>query len=156
MFWCVSDEGKMKLISSAAVILAIVVSLAGELRADGREFNSRTQTSPGPVLVGGPGAIKAADRRNFHAVKPSRFHYYVPGNYYQPYYPQVIVISPYAPAYVLAPPTVVTSPFFCVLHNEGWVSRIGLLDHLAGMHKIPLDAAANLCPDGTDCIFPSY
>jgi hypothetical protein len=156
MFWCLSDEGKMKLISSAAVILAIVVSLAGELRADGREFNSRTQTSPGPVLVGGPGAIKAADRRNFHAVKPSRFHYYVPGNYYQPYYPQVIVISPYAATYVPAPTVVVTSPFFCVLHNEGWVSRIGLLDHLAGMHKIPLDAAANLCPDGTDCIFPSY
>jgi len=146
----------MKQILSAAFILAIVASLAGELRADDRQFNSRTKTSPGPALVGGTGPIKAAERRNFHAVKPSRFHYYVPGDYYQPYYPQVIVVSPYAPAYVLAPTVVVTSPFFCVLHNDGWISRIGLLDHLSGTHKIPLDAAANLCADGTSCIFPSY
>jgi hypothetical protein len=146
----------MKQILSVAFILAIAAILTGELRANDRQFNSRTQTSPGPALVGGPGAIKAAERRNFRAVKPSRFHYYVPGDYYQPYYPQVIVVSPYAPAYVLAPPAVVTSPFFCLLHNEGWVSRIGLLDHLSGMHKMPLDAAANLCPDGGSCIFPSY
>jgi hypothetical protein len=156
MFWCLSDEGKMKLILSAAVILAFAVTLAGEPRADNRQFTSRTQSTSGPTLVAGAGSIKAAERRNFHAVKPSRFYYYVPGNYYQPYYPQVIVVSPYAPAYVLPPTVVVTSPFFCVLHNEGWVSRIGLLDHLSGTHKIPLDAAANLCPDGTSCIFPSY
>jgi|GEM_PF-1398205 len=156
MLWCSNDEGKMRQILSAAVILAIVAFIAGELRADGRQFNSRTQTSLGPALVGGPGAIRAGERRNFRAVKPSRFHYYVPGNYYQPYYPRVIVISPYAPTYVPAPTVVVTSPFFCVLHNEGWVSRVGLLDHLSGTHKIPLDAAANLCPDGTSCIFPSY
>ena len=146
----------MKQILSAAVMLAIGAFIAGELHADGRQVNWRTQISPGLALGGGPGAIRAAERRNFRTVKPSRFHYYVPGNYYQPYYPQVIVISPYAPTYLPAPTVVVTSPFFCVLHNEGWVSRIGLLDHLSGMHKIPLDAAANLCPDGTSCIFPSY
>jgi len=44
-----------------------------------------------------------------------------------------------------------------VFHNEGYVSRIGLLDHLAGTHKIHLDAAVSLCPDGaTICIFPPY
>ena len=146
----------MKRIFNAAFILAFGVSLTGELRAEDRQFTSRTLSTSGQTLVAGPGAITVAERRNFYAVKPSRFHYYVPGNYYQPYYPQVIVVSPYAPAYVQVPTVVVTSPYFCLLHNEGWVSRIGLLDHLSGMHKIPLDTAANLCPAGTNCIFPSY
>ena len=137
-------------------MLAVVASLTGELHGDARQFNSRTQTSSRPALVGRPGAITAAERNNFRAVKPSRVYHYVPGDFYQPYYPQVIVVSPYAPAYVLGPTAVVTLPFFCVLHNEGWVSRVGLLDHLSGMHKIPLDAAANLCRDDGGCIFPSY
>ena len=145
----------MKQFLSAAFMLAVVASLTGELHGDARQFNSRTQTSPGPAWVSRP-TITAAERRNFRPVKPSRFYYYVPGNYYQPYYPQVIVISPYAATYVPAPTVVVTAPFFCVLHNEGWVSRVGLLDHLSGMHRIPLDAAANLCPDDGGCIFPSY
>ena len=55
------------------------------------------------------------------------------------------------------PAVVVTYPYFCVFHNDGFVSRIGLLDHLAGTHKIPLDAAATICPDGVgSCVFPSY
>ena len=137
-------------------MLAIVASLAGAARADYRQLISQTQTSPRPARAGASASIKAVEQRKFHAVKPSRFYYYVPGHYYQPYYPQVIVVSPYAPAYALAPTVAVTAPFFCLLHNEGWVSRIGLLDHLSGMHKIPLDAAADLCPDGSSCIFPSY
>jgi len=76
--------------------------------------------------------------------------------YYQPYYPPVAVVSPYAPSYILAPTVVANQPYFCVLHNEGFFSRIGLIDHLAGTHKIPLDAATDLCPDGGSCIFPSY
>jgi hypothetical protein len=52
---------------------------------------------------------------------------------------------------------VATWPYFCVFHNEGYVSRIGLIDHLAGTHKIPLDAVTAFCPDDTGaCIFPSY
>ena len=146
----------MKQILSMAFMLAIVASLAGAARADYRPSISRTQTSHGPARVGAPASVKAVEQRKFHAVKPSRFYYYVPGHYYQPYYPQVIVVSPYVPASMLAPTVVVTAPFFCLLHNEGWVSRIGLLDHLSGMHKISLDAAADLCPDGGSCIFPSY
>lgn len=66
-------------------------------------------------------------------------------------------ISPYSQSYYVPPAVVATAPYFCVLHNEGYVSRVGLLDHLAGTHKIPLDAAVSLCPDGTmACIFPSY
>ena len=149
----------MKHIVTATVIpaLALALALGGELRAGSRQLTVRTQSGSGSALVAGAGSHRAAERRNFHAVKPSHFYYYVPRDYYQPYYPAVVVVSPYAPAYVLSPTVVVTSPFFCVLHNEGWVSRVGLLDHLSGMHKIPLDAAANLCPDGGgNCIFPSY
>lgn len=147
----------MKHILTAAIVLALAIALGGELRAGSRRSTVRTQSGSGPALVGGAGFNRAAERRNFHAVKPSHFYYYVPRDYYQPYYPAVVVVSPYAPAYVLPPTVVVTSPFFCVLHNEGWVSRIGLLDHLSGMHKISLNAAADLCPDGgASCVFPSY
>jgi hypothetical protein len=70
----------------------------------------------------------------------------------------VVVVSPFAHSYYyLPPPVVVTSPFFCILDNHGFVSRVGLLDHLSGMHRIPLDSAAAICPDGAEnCIFPSY
>ena len=84
-------------------------------------------------------------------------YYYPNGFYYGPSQVPIVVYSPYSPAYYLPPTAVVTLPFFCVLDNHGFVSRIALLDHIAGTHKIPLDTAASVCPDGvTSCIFPSY
>ena len=86
-----------------------------------------------------------------------RYYYYPFVTNYVPYQPPVLVISPYGPLYYLPPAVVVTAPYFCVFHNDGFVSRIGLLDHLAGTHKIPLGAAATICPDGVgSCVFPSY
>jgi hypothetical protein len=97
------------------------------------------------LTLAGPSRHLALPRR------PASVYYYVP------YASPVLVVSPYAPAYFLPPTVVVTAPYFCVLHNEGFVSRIGLLDHLAGTHKIALDAAVTLCPDGAaSCVFPSY
>jgi len=50
---------------------------------------------------------------------------------------------------------VVNAPFFCVLHQQGYISRVGMLDHLAGTHKFPLEAAASIRPAGMDyCLFP--
>jgi len=99
---------------------------------------------PTPTLAGPPRHL-ALPRR------PAVVYYHVP------YASPVLVVSPYAPAYFLPPTVVVTAPYFCVLHYEGFVSRIGLLDHLAGTHKIALDAAVNVCPDGAaSCVFPSY
>jgi hypothetical protein len=73
------------------------------------------------------------------------------------YYPPIPVIPPYAGAYYLPSPIVITAPYFCVLHNEAFVSRIGMIDHLSGMHGMLLDAAAPICPDAAgNCIFPSY
>jgi hypothetical protein len=97
----------------------------------------------------GGGSNRVILQRQFSGAYP----YY----YYQPYHPQVLVVSPYGPSYILPQTVVVTSPYFCVLHNDGFVSRVGMLDHLAGTHKIPLDAATSLCPDnGGSCVFPSY
>jgi hypothetical protein len=46
---------------------------------------------------------------------------------------------------------------FSVFHNAGFVSGVGLLDHLSGTHKVLRDAAAAICPDGIEaCGFPSY
>jgi hypothetical protein len=51
---------------------------------------------------------------------------------------------------------VITSPYFCILHNEAF-ARTGMIDRLAGMHGMLLDAAASICPDAAaNCIFPSY
>ena len=102
----------------------------------------------------------AATRSKFAAGSAAHLaqrYYYPLSYYYVPYQAPVLVISPYGPSYYLPPAVVITAPYFCVFHNDGFVSRVGLLDHLAGTHKIPLDAASAICPDGTgSCIFPSY
>ena len=67
-----------------------------------------------------------------------------------------IIILPSAGFYYVPPTVVVTSPYFCVFHNEAFVSRIGMIDHLSGMHGLPLTTAASICPDANgNCIFPS-
>jgi hypothetical protein len=102
----------------------------------------------------GPQHIRS--RRAFVGAQPQPYYYQ---NIYQrwPSYPPVVVISPYGPSYYLPPAVVVTAPFYCTFDNHGFVSRIGLLDHLSGMHKIPLETAAEICPgDSGVCVFPSY
>ena len=86
-------------------------------------------------------------------------YYYYPYPYgFTGYYRQpIVVIAPaYYPYYV--PPTIVTStPYYCLAHQAGWVSRAGMLDHLSGTHKIPLQTAASVCPDATDsCVVDGY
>ena len=102
--------------------------------------------------VGSRGSVSRGRVR--HGVPVYRFAY--PGySYYSPYYQPPVVISPYGPSYYLPPVAEVTSPYFCVLHNAGFVTRAGMLDHLAGTHKFALESAARLCPDGVDsCIYP--
>jgi hypothetical protein len=91
--------------------------------------------------------------RHGHPIRP---HYHYPnGYYYRPFYPPAVVISPYGPAYYQSRVVEVTSAYFCVLHNVGFVNRAGMVDHLAGTHKFPVESAASFCPDGVEsCIYP--
>jgi len=48
-------------------------------------------------------------------------------------------------------------PFFCTVRQAGYWSRAGMLDHLAGTHKFPLETAAYICPEDVEvCLFPAY
>ncbi len=139
----------MKTILSVIAILALALVVVSAAGADQRRIVGRQRAASGVTFFSGGPSNRVIVQRQFYGAYP----YY----YYQPYYPPVVVISPYGPSYILPPTVVVTSPYFCVLHNQGFVSRVGLLDHLAGTHKIPLDAATSLCPDGgASCVFPSY
>jgi len=121
------------------VVLAFILLISGVALAAERHGALRTRT--------GFGSGVAFERRNYYPFTA----------YYVPYQVPVLVISPYGPSSYVPPAAVVMLPYFCVFHNDGFVSRIGLLDHLAGTHKIPLDAAAAICPDGVgSCVFPSY
>ena len=139
----------MKPTLSLIAIVALGIVLAGEVGAGPRRAGVSLRGNSGVTSFAGGGSNRVILQRQFSGGYP----YY----YYQPYYPQVLVVSPYGPSYILPPTVVVTSPYFCVLHNDGFVSRVGMLDHLAGTHKIPLDAATSLCPDhSASCVFPSY
>lgn len=137
----------MKPILSAITILALGMILVAEVGAGPRRVIVAPRASSGARFFSGSVPNRVGAQRQFHDVYPY---------YYQPYYPPVVVISPYAQSYILPPTVVVNEPYFCVLHNEGFVSRVGLIDHLAGTHKIPLDATTNLCPDAGSCVFPAY
>ena len=139
----------MKPILSAITIFALGFVLAGEVGAGPRRAMVAPRANAGVTSFVGGGPTPMLVQRQFYGAYP----YY----YYQPYSSPVVVVSPYTAAYILPPTVVVTSPYFCVLHNDGFVSRVGLLDHLAGTHKIPLDAATSLCPaGGASCVFPAY
>jgi hypothetical protein len=133
----------MRPVMTALMICGFILALSGEVhpgrsRAQLRASVPSGNSAAGFVVRGG---------------STYRYAYSVYGSYYPP----VVVISPYSQPYYVSPTVVATSPYFCVFHNDGFVSRVGLLDHLSGMHRIPLDMAASLCPDGTgSCIFPSY
>lgn len=80
-----------------------------------------------------------------------------PRHYYGRGHPSIVIVTPYGTFFDPAAPRVVTAPFFCILHNRGFVSRVGLLDHLSGTHRIALNSAAAICPDGAEsCIFPYH
>ena len=139
----------MKPILSAITILALAVILVGEAGAGPRRGVVAPRAGSGGAYFSGGVPNRVVNQRQIYGAYP----YY----YYQPYYPPPLVISPYTQSYILPPMVVVNEPYFCVLHNEGFVSRVGLVDHLAGTHKIPLDAVTSLCPDaGGSCVFPSY
>lgn len=138
----------MRPVLSSLMIFGFVLFLSGDLWSGQSRGQLRANVAPG----------KFVSNRSIARGGPThRYVYPYPYAYYQPYYSPVLVISPYGQSYYVQPTVVATSPYFCVFHNEDYVSRVGMLDHLAGTHKIPLEAAAAFCPEGTGtCIFPPY
>ena len=60
----------------------------------------------------------------------------------------------YSPYYFVPAPAIVTASFFCLEHGVGFISRVGILDHLGGTHKFALEHAAAICPADIDtCVF---
>ena len=134
------------------ILLLLVIAFGWQIAAEGAGARSRSRDVP---IVGVAPWPFVPRGRHPDWRGPVYFNsYYYPG--YYPYNPPFVVVSPYASYYI--PPTVVaTLPYFCVLHQTGWVTRAGFLDHLAGTHKLTLESAASFCPDGFDsCLFPGY
>ena len=145
----------MKPILSTIAILALGLILATGAGAGPRRALVAPRANSGVTVFSGGAPNQAFVQRQFYGGYPYYYQSYYP-QYYQPYYPPVVVISPYGQSYILPPTVVANEPYFCVLHSEGFVTRVGLIDHISGTHKIPLDAAISLCPDGGSCVFPSY
>jgi len=75
--------------------------------------------------------------------------------------PVQVIIAPlyhyYTPYPFIPQPVVVNAPFFCVEHRSGFISRIGLIDHLGGTHKLALRRAAAICPEDVEmCVFDGF
>jgi len=96
-----------------------------------RDFPSLSTAGQGHVTFQSSGVIfEPAPRAGG---TPNRT-FYRRGYPVSPYsYPPILVIPPYAGAYYLPSSVVITSPYFYILHNEAFVTRTGMIDHLAGM-----------------------
>src|SRR4051794_4163034 len=101
-----------------AILLILVFGLAWQNTADAAEARSRARRDV-PTVGVAPAPLISGDRRYERRVLTYVYPYYYPGFY--PYNPP-FVVSPYA-AYYTPPPVVVTLPYFCVLHQTGWVTR---------------------------------
>jgi len=142
---------QMRRVTACAAAMALILCFSMEVAAGG----ARSAGRPDSRGSGAQGTVAPRGSRSGNVAfgHPHRSYYYPYG-----YHPPVRVISPYQNySYYLPRTVVVNSPFFCVLHQVGFVGRAGMIDHLAGTHKFLLETAASLCPDGADnCIFPSY
>jgi hypothetical protein len=148
---------KMKRVSAALIAMGLLLWLSGPVLAGG----SRASARPGAPKVSRPAlgvapAPPVLPGRGRHAHAPPGYlsyphHYYYYPPYYRYYRPPVVIVAPsyqypyYAPATVL-----LSSPFYCFTHHEGFVSRVGFIDHVGGIHRIPLDTVASLCADGSE------
>ena len=142
----------MKQAKLIIVILVLILLFSAQGWAGGGRVPVRPIGGATPGVA--PGSAPSRVWTNGVYVAPG-YLYYPYGYYYGPFYPRVV--SPYAYPYYLPPTVVVNLPFFCVLHQAGFWSRAGMLDHLAGTHKFPLETAALICPEGVEnCLFPSY
>ena len=134
--------------SAVAVMAGLALLVAGQVSAGGSGVAIRVGNSPANIAPKSAGERGRRSDRHFFLGYPYYPYPYV-------YYPAPVIIAPY-PYY--GPVTIaVSAPFFCLSHHVGYISRIGMLDHLSGIHKLPLDTAAAVCPDDNQsCIIDGY
>jgi hypothetical protein len=146
-----SGGSNSRLISRVVLVIAVIVASATWAVASG----ARTLRRSDPQVARSAPSITNSNRRgdstDEHSQRGQR-------RIQRRGAAQVIVIpSPtyyYSPYYFAARPALVNAPFFCLEHGVGFVSRVGLIDHLGGTHKFALQHAAAICPDDVDtCIF---
>jgi hypothetical protein len=138
-------------ISMVFLVVAALTASAPWAMASGARGSSRSD-----VHVSRPApSVADTNRRNDSSDRDSRQR--IPG--FQRRRPPRIIVLPspsyyYSPYYFLPAPAVVNASFFCLHHGVGFISRVGLLDHLGGTHKIALEHAAAICPSDVDtCVF---
>jgi hypothetical protein len=133
----------------AATIASATLALASGPRAARR--SDVPVVGPAPSL---PGFYRKSDSTDRHPQHGHRAH--------QRQRPaHVIVIPPsyyyYSPYPFVTRPALVNAPFFCLEHGVGFISRVGLIDHLGGTHKLTLQHAAAICPEDVDtCVFEVF
>ncbi|MGH7825998.1 MAG: hypothetical protein ACREQ7_12580 [Candidatus Binatia bacterium] len=154
------------LVGSAAAI-TLLLAFSGQVSAGGARVVQRS----GQPKVSQPAArVPAApivERNRGRHVNPAPGHVYkrYPHHHYPRYYryyrrPVVVAPNYYYPYYYpyYTPAAVLlSSPFYCFVHHEGFISRVGFLDHISGTHKVPLETAASVCPEGGEsCVIEGY
>ena len=138
-------------VSMVFLVVAVLTASAPWAMASGARGSSRSDIH---VSRQAP-SVANTNRRNDSTNRDSRQR--IPG-FQRRRAPRIIVVpSPsyyYSPYYFSPAPAVVNASFFCLHHGVGFISRVGLLDHLNGTHKIALEHAAAICPSDVDtCVF---
>ena len=137
-----------------SIVFLVVASLAGSAPwaiASGARGLSRFDPHVSRQAQG----VASSNRRNDSSERDT--HQRIPGFQRRRASRIIVVPSPtyyYSPYYFVPAPAVVNASFFCLEHGAGFISRVGLLDHLGGTHKFPLEDAAAICPSNVDtCVF---
>jgi hypothetical protein len=143
------------LFSKIVLLLAAIIAFATGAFASSPLAARRSDppiVGPAPSAPAWGRRSDSTDRRSQHRHRgfqrraPSQvFVVPSPYSYYYQYY------SPY---YFAARPALVNAPFFCFEHGVGFISRVGMIDHLGGTHKFLLEDAATICPENVEtCVF---
>jgi hypothetical protein len=137
--------------SKIVLLLAAIIAFATGAFASGPLAPRRSDP---PIVGPAPSAPTSAGRRDSNDVRSQQGH-----SRFQRRRPAQTIVIPY-PAYYYSPyhfaarPALVNAPFFCLEHGAGFISRVGMIDHLGGTHKFPLQHTAAICPENVDtCIF---
>lgn len=139
-------------------LIVLLTALPGQVWAGGARAGVKATVAAPRSAVSGNWVQGGAPPAWFPNPRQPYYNYYPYAYPFTGYYRQpIVVISPAYYPYDVSPTVVASSPFYCLAHQAGWVSRAGMLDHLSGTHKIPLATAASVCPNTIEsCVVDGY